>query len=100
MSNSAAVAKSAQLERRRSVKTAARRKRESFMPVRQSLAPYDEYGLEGVDREALIEGEEVDMEAVFMSRPRVKTSPASSPRKAWGEMGGGRGEEGSLSPGL
>ncbi|OBT88186.1 hypothetical protein VE02_02432 [Pseudogymnoascus sp. 03VT05] len=100
MSNSAAVAKSAQLERRRSVKTAARKKRESFMPVRQSLAPFDEYGLgeEGVDREALIEEEEVDMEAVFMSRPRVKTSPASSPRKAWGEMGG-RGEEGSLSPG-
>lgn len=103
MSNSAAVAKSAQLERRRSVKTAARRKRESFMPVRQSLAPFDEDGLGmggagvGVDREALIE-EEVDMEKVFMSRPRVKTSPASSPRKAWGEMGGR--EEGSLSPGL
>ncbi|OBT45586.1 hypothetical protein VE00_03506 [Pseudogymnoascus sp. WSF 3629] len=98
MSNSASVAKTAQLERRRSVKTAARKKRESFMPVRQSLAPFEEYGLEGgVDREALIEEEEVDVEAVFMSRPRVKTSPASSPRKAWGEMGGR--EEGSLSPG-
>ncbi|KAL5348293.1 hypothetical protein ACLOAV_006775 [Pseudogymnoascus australis] len=95
MSNSAAVAKTAQLERRRSVKTAARRKRESFMPVRQSLAPFEDAG---VDREALIEEEEVDVEAVFMSRPRVKTSPASSPRKAWGEMGGR--EEGSLSPGL
>ncbi|KFX97172.1 hypothetical protein O988_04986, partial [Pseudogymnoascus sp. VKM F-3808] len=73
MSNTAAVAKSAQLERRRSVKTAARRKRESFMPVRQSLAPFDEYvGEGGVDREALMEEEEVDYEAVFMSRPRVK----------------------------
>ncbi|KFY53466.1 hypothetical protein V497_08373, partial [Pseudogymnoascus sp. VKM F-4516 (FW-969)] len=73
MSNTAAVAKSAQLERRRSVKTAARRKRESFMPVRQSLAPFDEYAGEGgVDREALMEEEEVDYEAVFMSRPRVK----------------------------
>ena len=100
MSNSASVAKNAQLERRRSVKTAARRKRESFMPVRQSLAPMEEGTGEGlgVDREALIE-EEVDYEAVFMSRPKVKTSPTSSPGKAWREMGG-RGEEGSLSPGL
>ncbi|KFY32945.1 hypothetical protein V494_07842, partial [Pseudogymnoascus sp. VKM F-4513 (FW-928)] len=56
MSNMASVAKSAALERRRSVKTAARKKRESFMPVRQSLAPMDEGGWGGgVDREALIE---------------------------------------------
>ena len=70
------------------------------MPVRQSLAPMEEGTGEGlgVDREALIE-EEVDYEAVFMSRPKVKTSPTSSPGKAWREMGG-RGEEGSLSPGL
>ncbi|OBT66299.1 hypothetical protein VE03_04320 [Pseudogymnoascus sp. 23342-1-I1] len=93
MSNSAAVAKSAQLERRRSVKSAARRKRESFMPVRLSVAEGGGEG-GGVDREALIEEEDVDVEAVFMSRPRVGNSPASSPRKAWGEMG-----EGSVSPG-
>lgn len=94
MSNSAAVAKSAQVERRRSVKAAAMKKRESYMPVRQSLAPIDG----GVDREALIEAEEdVDVETVFMSRPRVKTSPASSPGKTWREIGG-RVDMGSSSP--
>jgi hypothetical protein len=100
LSNSASVAKSAQIERRRSVKLAAKKKRESYMPKPQMLEPTLE-GDDGevIDRLALIEAEpqDVDYEAVFKSRPKIKTSPASSPVKAWVEMGGER-DLGSSSP--
>jgi len=100
LSNSASVAKSAQIERRRSVKLAAKKKRESYMPKPHMLEPTLE-GDDGevIDRLALIEAEpqDVDYEAVFKSRPKIKTSPARSPVKAWVEMGGER-DMGSSSP--
>lgn len=104
LSNSASVVKNAQLERRRSVKLAAKKKRESYMPQRGELEPTLEgEDAEVIDRVALMEAEpqDVDYEAVFKSRPRIKTSPASSPMKAWGEMGGDGDREwegGSSSP--
>jgi hypothetical protein len=100
LSNMATVAKSAQLERRRSTKLAAKQKRMSYMPNHVPLEPTIE-GPDGevVDRMALIEGaEDVDYEAVFKSRPKIKMSPASSPVKAWGGMGGMGVQGGSSSP--
>lgn len=81
----AAVASKAQLERKKSVTAAARKKRESFMPQRNST--YEEE-----DTLRLIEhADEVDYEGVFRSRPKIAMSPNVSPMKA------GRREE-SVSP--
>jgi hypothetical protein len=104
MSNFAAVQKNAQVDRRRSIKTAARNKRLSYLPKALETAVEDEdLVLDGVDKKKLIEGEvEVDYEVVFKSRPKIKTSPERSPQrspvKAWGEMGGRGDLGGSSSP--
>ena len=81
----AAVASNAQLERKKSVKAAARKKRESFLPQRNSI-------YEDEDTMQLIEhADEVDYEDAFRSRPKIAMSPNVSPMK-----GGWR--EGSVSP--
>ena len=107
MSNFAAVQKNAQIDRRRSIKAAARNKRESrssYFPKPLEPAVEDEdLMFDGLDRKKLIEGEvEVDYDVVFKSRPRIKTSPERSPQrspvKAWGEMGGRGDMGGSSSP--
>jgi hypothetical protein len=102
MSNFAAVQKSAQVDRRRSIKAAARNKRSSYLSKPLEPAVEDEdLVLDGLDKKKLIEGEvEVDYDVIFKSRPRIKTSPERSPQrspvKEWGEMGG-RGEIGGSS---
>jgi hypothetical protein len=102
MSNFAAVQKNAQIDRRRSIKAAARNKRSSYLPKPLEPAVEDEdLVLDGLDKKKLIEGEvEVDYDVIFKSRPRIKTSPERSPQrspvKAWGEMGG-RGDVGRSS---
>lgn len=97
MSNFAAVQKNAQIDRRRSIKSAARTKRESrssyFSKPLEPAVEDEDLVLDGLDKKKLIEGEvEVDYDVVFKSRPRIKTSPERSPQrspvKAWGEMGG------------
>lgn len=81
----AAVASKAQLERKKSVRAAARKKRESFLPQRNSV-------YEDEDTMQLIEhADEVDYEDAFRSRPKIAMSPNISPMK-----GGWR--EGSVSP--
>lgn len=81
----AAVASKAQLERKKSVKAAARKKRESFLPQRNSV-------YEDEDTMQLIEhADEVDYEDAFRSRPKIAMSPNVSPMK------GGWREE-SVSP--
>ena len=81
----AAVTSKAQLERKKSVKAAARKKRESFLPQRNSV-------YEDEDTMQLIEhADEVDYEDAFRSRPKIAMSPNVSPMKAgW--------REGSVSP--
>ncbi|RDW58107.1 hypothetical protein BP6252_13518 [Coleophoma cylindrospora] len=73
-----AAQKKAQVERRRSVKAAKKKERESsyFPKVEQSIP-------EDVDPSILIEGSDPDYESVFKSRPKIKTSPAVSPTKEW-----------------
>jgi hypothetical protein len=94
MSNFSSIQKSAHVERRRSIKADARKKRESYRPKPLEAAIEDEdLALDGLDKKKLIEGEvEVDYDVVFKSRPRIKTSPERSPErspvKAWGDMGG------------
>jgi hypothetical protein len=77
-----AAQKKAQMERRRSVKDAKKKQRESsYYPRLEEevvlITP-------GIDRQELIEGDP-DYESVFMSRPKIKTSPAVSPRRAFGD---------------
>lgn len=104
MSNFAAVQKNAQMDRRRSIKVAARNKRSSYLPKQLEPAVEDQdLVLDGLDKKKLIEGEvDVDYDVVFKSRPRIKTSPERSPQrspaKAWGEMGGRGDARGSSSP--
>jgi hypothetical protein len=92
MSNMASVTKAAQLERRRSIKLAARTKRMSYLPKTHALETTIEddntIETEKLDKMTLIEGgEHIDYEAVFKSRPKIKTSPESSPVRAWSQMG-------------
>lgn len=102
MSGMAAVEKKAGVNRRRSIKAAERNKRDSrasYFPKHLETTVEDESILDdGVDKKKLIEGEaDADYEAVFKTRPKIKTSPVSSPVKAWGDMGG-QGTFGSSSP--
>lgn len=94
MANLDAMTKQAQIERRRSIKTAAKKKRESFMP---KPVLYEEELTQNLDRLKLIEDETVDYEDVFRSRPKIKSSPGVSPARAWRQMGS-MGREGSMSP--
>ena len=77
-----AAQKKAQMERRRSVKDAKKKQRESSYYPR--LEEEEEFTTPGIDRQELIEGDP-DYESVFMSRPKIKTSPAVSPTKAIGD---------------
>lgn len=94
MANIDALTKAAQVQRRKSIKTAAKKKRESFRP-NQPL--YEEELTQDLDRLRLIEDESVDYEDVFRSRPKIKSSPGVSPARAWRRLGS-MGREGSLSP--
>lgn len=70
-----AAQKNAQLERRRSVKDAKKRQRESsYFP------PLNEEPTMDLNAVGLIE-EDPDYESVFKSRPKIKTSPAVSPTR-------------------
>ena len=73
-----AAQKKAQLERRRSVKDAKKKQRESsyFPKVEEEVITPDISAIE------LLEGDP-DYESVFKSRPKIKTSPAVSPTKIW-----------------
>ena len=78
------VSQKAQLERKRSVRVAAKKKRESYMPQR---SVYEEE-----DTLTLIENaEEVPYEDAFRSRPKIAMSPNISPAK-------GNWRDGSVSP--
>ncbi|KAL3428472.1 hypothetical protein PVAG01_01981 [Phlyctema vagabunda] len=75
-----AAQKKAHVERRRSVKAAAKKERESsyFPKIQETI-------VEDLDHSVLIEGEP-DYESVFKSRPKIATSPAISPTKSWNEQ--------------
>jgi hypothetical protein len=77
-----AAQKKAQLERRRSVKDAKKKQRESsyFPKVEEEVITPDISAVE------LLEGDP-DYESVFKSRPKIKTSPAVSPTKIWEDEG-------------
>ncbi|KAL2061526.1 hypothetical protein VTL71DRAFT_6903 [Oculimacula yallundae] len=75
-----AAQKKAQIERRRSVKDARKKQRESsyFPKVEEESVTPD---VPGASVE-LLEGDP-DYESVFMSRPKIATSPAISPSRIW-----------------
>lgn len=77
-----AAQKKAQLERRKSVKDAKKKQRESsyFPKVEEEVITPDISAIE------LLEGDP-DYESVFKSRPKIKTSPAVSPTKIWEDEG-------------
>ena len=77
-----AAQKKAQLERRRSVKDAKKKQRESSYFPR--LEEEEVATTPGIDKQELMEGDP-DYESVFMSRPKIKTSPAVSPTRTWGD---------------
>ncbi|MAD87160.1 MAG: hypothetical protein CL912_29730 [Deltaproteobacteria bacterium] len=80
-----AAQKKAQVERRRSVKDARKKQRESsyFPKVEEEK---DAVGGQEVAASAveLLEGDP-DYESVFKSRPKIATSPAGSPSRIWEE---------------
>ena len=71
-----AAQKKAQMDRRKSMKDAKQKQRESsyFPKVEEELEIYDVSAIE------LLEGDP-DYESVFKSRPKIKTSPAVSPTR-------------------
>jgi hypothetical protein len=77
-----AAQKKAQLERRKSVKDAKKKQRESsyFAKVEEEVVTPDISAIE------LLE-EDPDYESVFKSRPKIKTSPAASPTRIWEDEG-------------
>jgi hypothetical protein len=81
-----AAQKKAQLERRKSVKDAKKKQRQSsyFPKLEEEVVTPDISAIE------LLEGDP-DYESVFKSRPKIKTSPAISPTRIW--EGEGEGED-------
>lgn len=77
-----AAQKKAQLERRMSMKDAKKKQRESsyFPRLEEEVIATPP----GIDKQELLEGDP-DYESVFKSRPKIKTSPAVSPTRTWGE---------------
>ncbi|KAN0104129.1 HAUS augmin-like complex subunit 6 N-terminus domain containing protein [Hyaloscypha variabilis] len=78
-----AAQKKAQLERRKSVKDAKKKQRESsYFPKveEEEVVTPDMSAIE------LLEGDP-DYESVFKSRPKIKTSPAVSPTRIWEDEG-------------
>jgi hypothetical protein len=73
-----AAQKKAQIDRRKSVKDAKKKQRESsyFPKVEEEVVTPDVSAIE------LLEGDP-DYESVFKSRPKIKTSPAVSPTRIW-----------------
>jgi hypothetical protein len=73
-----AAQKKAQIQRRRSVKDAKKKQRESsyFPRVNEEVEVPDVSAVE------LMEGADPDYESVFKSRPKIKTSPAVSPTRS------------------
>lgn len=93
ISNMEALTKTAHLERRRSLKTQERANRESFMPKRLETNIEEEEEPGSAVKKLIELGEvegEVDYESVFMSRPKIKASPPSSPVRDWGTISGNR----------
>lgn len=99
LANMDSVAKNAQIERRRSIKLAEKRKRSSYLPKPRDTSVEETENM--LEKLKLIEGGmELDYDAVFKSRPKVKTSPEISLVAAWGDLGGSKEEGfGSSSPG-
>lgn len=85
-----AAQKKAQIERRRSVKDAKKKQRESsYFPKVEEEVGVPEVAASNVE---MLEGDP-DYESVFMSRPKIATSPAVSPSRIWEEdEGKGEGE--------
>ncbi|KAK0118407.1 hypothetical protein ONS95_012696 [Cadophora gregata] len=85
-----AAQKKAQVERRRSVKDARKKQRESsYFPkvVEEEKDGLTEVGQDTAERASaveLLEGDP-DYESVFKSRPKIATSPAVSPSRIWEE---------------
>jgi hypothetical protein len=81
-----AAQKKAQLERSKSLKDEKRKQRQSkvFPKVEEEEPPTP-----AIDREVLMDGD-VDYESVFMSRPRIATSPAAMDRRV---LAGSEGDE-------
>ena len=75
-----AAQKKAQIDRRRSVKDAKKKQRESSYFPR--LEEEEVVTTPGIDKQELMEGDP-DYESVFMSRPKIKTSPAVSPTRSF-----------------
>lgn len=71
-----AAQKKAQLERRQSIKDEKRKQRQSHFPkaVQEEEEPIPQ-ATPTIDREVLMDGDDVDYASVFMSRPRIAVSP-------------------------
>ena len=72
-----AAQKKAQIERRRSMKEAKKKQRESsyFPKLEEEVTAPDVSAVE------LMDGGDPDYESVFKSRPKIKTSPTASPTR-------------------
>jgi hypothetical protein len=75
-----AAQQKAQMARRRSMKEAQKKQRESSYFPKVEEEPITA----AVEAAELIEGDP-DYEDVFKSRPKIKTSPAVSPSRGWAE---------------
>lgn len=73
------VQKKVQIERRKSYRDAKKKQRESSFFPKVEEEPVVTPSIETAE---LFEGD-ADYESVFMSRPKIKTSPATSPVKNW-----------------
>lgn len=82
-----AAQKKAQLERRQSIKDEKRKQRQSYFPrvvqeEEESLSP----ATPAIDREVLMDGNDVDYASVFMSRPRIALSPTPAKDRMMSSM--------------
>jgi hypothetical protein len=78
-----AIQEKARSQRRRSMKDAMKKQRESSYFPR--LEEEGVANTPSIDKQQLIEGDP-DYESVFMSRPKIKTSPAVSRNKTWNDV--------------
>ncbi|KAJ4390850.1 hypothetical protein N0V93_004449 [Gnomoniopsis smithogilvyi] len=91
MANFEATQQKARLEKQRSLKRASKQSsgpisRQSYFPSQEEEEEEEEDKTEKVVLEELIaeDGQGVDYEAVFKSRPKIKTSPPSTPIRSSG----------------
>ncbi|KAI9651398.1 hypothetical protein NHQ30_001440 [Ciborinia camelliae] len=91
-----AAQKKAQLERRQSIKDEKRKQRQSHFPkvVHEEEEPLPQ-ATPTIDREVLMDGDNVDYASVFMSRPRIAVSPTPAKDRMISSMmeSGDEGEE-------